>query len=274
MDTSKNIPKLTIDRLSYCAIPINLIFSKTDLTIASWTAFFYKKNSKLFLITNRHNVTGINPITKEYLNKYWCQPDTIQYVWLEHKQPYIKRNRYNLKLYSDEAMMKPRRYIHPEKGNQIDVIALEISSDQKEINAINDQDFDELKPIVADNIYILWFPYNIKGSGNFPLWKRWTIATEPDIDIDNLPKILVDTASRSWMSWSPVIYRRNGLHNLWENWNLNDDSIIWEIQWFVWIYSWHIWKIGLEAQLWIVWKKQVIEEIIIWWKLDDRMNFI
>lgn len=271
----EDIPRADIDRVSYCAIPIKLIFSQTNLIISTATSFFYKYNSKVYLITNWHNVTGINPITKEFLNDYSCQPDTLQFVWLAQKQPFIKRNRYNKKLYFDEEMTQPRWFIHPDKGNNVDVIALEIDIDGKEINAINDQDFDDFKATVADDVYILWFPYNLKGAGNFPLWKKWTIATEPDFSIDGLPKMLIDTASRPWMSGSPVIYRRRGIHNLWEDGMMKDDSIIWEIQGFVWIYSGRIlWDTMLEAQLGIVRKKEVIEEIIMGEKFDDRSNFL
>jgi len=58
-------------------------------------------------------------------------------------------------LYFDEEMTQPRWFIHPDKGNNVDVIALEIDIDGKEINAINDQDFDDFKATVADDVYIL-----------------------------------------------------------------------------------------------------------------------
>lgn len=184
-------------------------------------------------------------------------------------------------LYKEEEMINPTRYIHPKGKYNIDVVAIEINNiDNLEIIHINDQDFDDIKVEVADNVFILWFPYNIKWGGNLPLWKRGTIATEPDLDIDNLPKILVDTASRSGMSWSPVIFRRDWIHNMWSDGSLKDDSFIGQAQGFVGIYSWRItwtaWvatELALEAQLGIVWKAKVIEEIIIWWVMDNRNNF-
>ena len=275
MKETGKIPEGKIDKLSYCAIPINLIFSETTLVLAAWTAFYYKYENKIYLITNWHNVTGINPITGDFLNQWWWQPDIIQYVVLEHRAPTIKWNRYNRKLYIDDQLLKPNWLIHPIYWNKVDVVAIEMedTDDMKNL-CINKQDFQDIDPIVADNVYVLGFPYNIKWWWNFPLWKKWTIATEPDIDIEGLPKIFIDTASRPWMSWSPVIYRRDWIHNLTRDWQLKDDSIIGQIQWFIWIYSWRIlWKTELEAQLWIVWKKQVIEEIIKWNKLDSRDKF-
>jgi hypothetical protein len=77
------------------------------------------------------------------------------------------------------------------------------------------------------------------------------------------------------MSWAPVIYRRTWLHNIWSNWELLNDSIIWTIEWFVWIYSWRIiGKSDLDAQLWIVRKANVIEEIVKWQVYDSKDNFL
>ncbi|MCF6348609.1 MAG: hypothetical protein L3J20_09970 [Flavobacteriaceae bacterium] len=77
-----------------------------------------------------------------------------------------------------------------------------------------------------------------------------------------MPKIFVDTASRPGMSGSPVIFKRSGIHGIIDG-KLKLDTVIGVIQGFVGIYSGRILgKNELEAQLGIVWKKQVIDEII------------
>ena len=88
------------------------------------------------------------------------------------------------------------------------------------------------------------------------------LTVEEDIDYERLPKMFVDTASRPGMSGSPVIFRRTGIHGA-KNGELKPDSIIGTIQNFVGIYSGRVLgKTELEAQLGIVWKKEVIDEII------------
>lgn len=57
--------------------------------------------------------------------------------------------------------------------------------------------------------YVLGYPKGLHGGDDFPVWKRASIASEPDLDIDGLPKVLVDTATRPDV-W-PVIAVRRGL---------------------------------------------------------------
>jgi hypothetical protein len=54
------------------------------------------------------------------------------------------------------------------------------------------------------DVFVLGFPRGMSGGAEFPIWKRGSIASEPNFDIDNLPKILIDTATREGMSGAPV----------------------------------------------------------------------
>lgn len=58
---------------------------------------------------------------------------------------------------------------------------------------------------VATDVFVLGYPKGISGGGEFPIWKRASIATEPDIQLGTLPKMLVDTATREGMLGAPVI---------------------------------------------------------------------
>lgn len=258
------MPKeITINPLSFVSIPINMRFGETNQTLASGTCFFYKRNSKYYIITNWHNVTGKNPITKEQTGKHGGIPDILDFTLLIHKQPFIKWSNFTINLYDQDK--KPEWLVHPKFKEKVDVIALEVefNKDFKGIiKPINELDFSEFELKVSDDIYILGFPYKLGGGGQFPIWKKGSVATEPELDYDGLPKMFVDTASRPGMSGSPVIFKRNGIHGI-KNGKINLDSLIGEIQGFVGIYSGRILgKSELEAQLGIVWKKSVINEII------------
>lgn len=64
------------------------------------------------------------------------------------------------------------------------------------------------------------------------------------------------------MSGSPVIFNRNGLHNLIDG-KLHGNSILGTVTGFVGVYSGRIGaKDEFQAQLGLVWKKGVIEEIL------------
>lgn len=252
--------KFNIDPLSYTTIPISMHFGETKL--ANGTAFVYEFKKKYYLITNWHNVTGINPITKKPIGNNAGIPDAIEFYLLIQKEPFLKWGKFKLHLYEEN---KAKWFTHPTHKENVDVVAIELEIPNDFIGIIqpiNNIKFDALKLEIADDIFILGYPYSFNGGGKFPIWKRGSVATEPDIDYENLPKIFVDTASKSGMSGSPVIFRRDGIHGAINN-ILTADTILGEIQGFVGIYSGRITgDSDLDAQLGIVWKAEVIEEII------------
>jgi hypothetical protein len=62
-------------------------------------------------------------------------------------------------------------------------------------------------------VFILGYPFEIKRPA-FPVWKRASVASEPDLVrlVDDY--ILVDTASRPGMSSAPVIRQSRTNHLL------------------------------------------------------------
>ena len=189
----------------------------------------------------------------------------------------FKWNWYSKPLYLDERQEKPAWFIHPKYKTEVDVIALHLSEKEEPIldnMSINTVEFDDYGLHVADDVFVLGFPYKLNGGGRLPLWKRGTIACEPGADIDGLPKVLIDTASRKGMSGAPVIMRRIGIHGAQEG---KPPELIGQIQSFLGVYSGRIKSSNdrddLEAQLGIVWKASVISEIIEGGILDTKDSF-
>ena len=112
---------------------------------------------------------------------------------------------------------------------------------------------------LSQDVFILGYPFGSKW-GLFPIWKRGSIATEPAIDISNLPYYFVDTASRSGMSGSPVVVKeRRPVTIMHENGRLER-----YFTHFLGIYSGREGVTEDESliQLGRVWKPIVIDEII------------
>lgn len=59
---------------------------------------------------------------------------------------------------------------------------------------------------VTDELYIPGYPKNVQDSFGQPVWKRATIASSIQLGWNREPKFLVDSASRSGMSGAPVFY--------------------------------------------------------------------
>lgn len=260
---NKKVLKIKENALSYTSIPIELFFKETGQSLAKATAFVYEYNDKLYLITNWHNLTGINPNTGMQIGSHGGRPDQMEIILLNKtKLPVLEWFGVRIDLYDNG---RPDWLVHPEHKEKVDVIAIELDID-KEFSGgfwpINKMNFNEFKVEVADDVFVLGFPYSINGGGYFPIWKRGSVASEPDFDLDNLPKFYIDTASKRGMSGSPVIYRRTGIHGTKNN-QITDNTIIGTVQSFIGIYSGRITgETEFDAQLGVVWKAKVIEEII------------
>ncbi|KAA0695634.1 serine protease [Neorhizobium sp. P12A] len=107
-------------------------------------------------------------------------------------------------------------------------------------------------------VFVLGFPFGVDPPG-YPVWKRGSIASEPDLARLTTDYMLVDTASRPGMSGAPVIRR---------NWSFPQSA---EEQSpaakpstrFVGIYSGRLkTDTSDEAQIGLVWDASFINEII------------
>jgi hypothetical protein len=120
---------------------------------------------------------------------------------------------------------------------------------------------------IGMDVYILGYPFGAEPPG-FPVWKRGSIASEPDLTRIGTGYMLVDTASRPGMSGAPVIRRSWGVHLL-EHDATSQTS--WPESKFIGIYSGrrHT-KDPSDAQLGMVWPVNDIQEVIIGKKLDSH----
>lgn len=262
MTEPKNIIKP--DYLSLTTHQLAIGFTETDIIFSTGTGFIFFYSDKYYLITNWHNVTGRNPQTGEPISEKHAGIPNIFLTYLRIKNGNGKANLEKILLYEDEEMTKPKWLVHPVHKEKIDVVAIELKSNDEHVySAINKSGFDNnIPPEVGDDCFIIGYPFEDFRYLGLPIWKRASISTEPTVNEDQLPKILVDTATRPGLSGSPVIYQRTGIHNM-KDGLLSGDSLIGRIRGFLGVYSGRIGKGEIHAQLGIVWKSKVIEEIII-----------
>jgi hypothetical protein len=255
---------------SYVPIHITLRFEETDLGVG--TAFFYTYEGQDYLITNWHNVSGRRPWDYSLISTEAGIPTNlllrIPYSGtLEDGTPVIEWLPKILNLYDDNDRIVPGWWEHPQHGSDVDVVAIHIQrpSDAKSIPA-NDEVLHliRLQFDPGMDVFVLGFPLGISGGGRLPIWKRGSIASEPDAHIDNLPKLYIDTATREGMSGAPIYAQETGVWSL-EGKTLHDfeDVVSGKGYRFLGIYSGRI--LGsdpLHAQLGIVWKEEAILDII------------
>jgi len=186
---------------------LSIITSIGNKEIATATGFIIQYNNHNYLITNWHVVTGKDPISGKIEDplgrtptdlSIWYHGDTIG-TWFLKTEP----------LYSSTG--SPKWIEHP-LGQKVDVVAVPLSI-QTDIHIYP---FDlglantDMIPEVAMPVSIIGFPFGLSGPGKFPIWKTGHIATEPDLDYDDLPVFLIDATTRPGMSGSPVVLRLPG----------------------------------------------------------------
>jgi hypothetical protein len=115
------------------------------------------------------------------------------------------------------------------------------------------------------DVFILGYPFELKLPG-FPVWKRGSIASEPDLVRLTDGYYLVDTASRRGMSGAPVILRS------WTN-HMTDPGVMAisdrPLNRFIGVYSGRKQAGLFEAQIGMVWHESYIDDIIDGNRRDD-----
>lgn len=175
------------------------------------SAFFIEYKNELFLVTNWHVVTGIDPEKPQYNDVNNPSPHYIKIVVINKKSIVVE---ITLPLY--DADMNPLWEEHL-KGSNVDIIAYPLPNEYKDlffcININNAANNLNIREEIAKNTFIIGYPFSKKdlhdlGSSDsayfLPIWKGGTIATEPKNLLGN-GVILIDTLSRPGMSGSPVV---------------------------------------------------------------------
>lgn len=251
---------------------IKMLSGKDDNVQATCTGFIYEYNESLFLVTNGHNITRMSPDQLVRISNSAAFPTRIQTKVRISRQEVPNSltlsDNASIEIYEDNDFNKPKWYFHPSKGYLIDVVVIPIDRkinipNHVKLYPINSFEYDsEYKIAVSDDVFILGYPLDIVSILDLPLWKRGTIATEPFFDINGLPMMYVDTATTSGMSGSPVIMKRTGFHKK-KSGPMDGSELIGTITNFIGIYSGRYTPKGLpDPQLGIVWREEVIQEII------------
>jgi len=212
-----------VDYLSLTSVLIEPYFNETKL--GSATGFIIENKNQHYLVTNWHAITGINPLTGVPIHSQGGLPNSLV-IW--HHVKSLQTNTidwFSIKvpLYeSKEINREERKWIEHPRGKQIDVVLLplnptpEIIHINKQQTHVHIHSFDmklasvDMIPTPAMPISIIGFPLGRTAGGALPIWVTGFIASEPDVDIDNMPLLYVNATGRSGLSGAPVVLRLSG----------------------------------------------------------------
>jgi hypothetical protein len=247
---------IVIDGYSLTAVRLEMRFRETRLAVG--TGFIWKVESKLFLITNWHNVTGINPQDGSHISQYAGEPDAV--VMLVHPAADRLGDTAEVRIPLRGQQGEPLWLEHPSAARKVDVVALPLPSIRGAIfYPINEMPQMNMLVTVGLEAFILGYPFGISVS-TFPVWKRASIASEPDVFVKGQHYFFVDTASRQGMSGSPVILRTWGGYHTPEGGLITASGSATR---FIGIYSGRIGgRDEFQAQLGMVWRVGLIDVIV------------
>lgn len=191
-----------VDPLSFCVAKLELTFN--EITAALGTCFFWSKNSSIYLVTAWHNFSGRNPITGRHLSpKTLIEPNHCEF------NLFIGGGTLERRLCKtpirDSASNQPLWLIHPNYKRSIDIAVLPIYGlDSVLVRPINQEKLVDLSLRVTEDAYVLGYPHGVDVYLT-PIWKRASVASEPQLPVEGLPLSYIDSPSTKWMSGSPVV---------------------------------------------------------------------
>ena len=223
--------------------------------LSTGTAFVVQTVKGPHLITNRHNVTGRRQDTNAPLSPTGGVPNEIVIVQNRKDllgQWVLKKER----LFVGDA---PRWFEHPTLGAQADFVALPLT-DLSDVS-VYPYDPANLGPAIfvgpADTVSVIGFPFGMTAGGAFAVWATGFLASEPEVDFNNLPIQLIDCRSRQGQSGSPVIaYRSGGMVAMADG---GAAAFAGPVSKFIGIYSG---RINAESDIGIVWKASAVQQLV------------
>lgn len=175
--------------------------------LAQATGFLFRDQNKVFLVTNRHNLTGRDQNTGKCLHDQLGVPDRVSVEYWQLSQR--ADGTIGVTLQSAELPIdqdRPNWLEHPTGRNTFDVAALLLNSaNPTQVICANDAVMDPstaLAPTMP--ISVLGFPLGISAAGGFPIWVSGTMASEPEFDVEGKPAFYIDCRTNTGSSGSPV----------------------------------------------------------------------
>jgi hypothetical protein len=154
----------------------------------------------------------------------------------------------------------PIWFEHPVYGNKVDCVALRLTQlDDVELFPYNEYETaPKMRLGPADTVSVIGFPFGIMAGGACAVWATGFVASEPEIDLRDLPLMLIDCRGRPGQSGSPVIaYRTAGSVALEDG---SSAMFSGPVANAIGIYSG---RVNDQSDLGLVWKMSAVREIVL-----------
>lgn len=206
---------LWVTRASYVSLLLEPMWIDNDMesSMSNATGFVVEHDNVHFLVTNRHVMSGWDPVNEEYLMGVAPTHLEIRHnapgargSWITTREPLITD--------SGEALWRE----HP-NGPLIDIAVLpltELEGVELFTQEVGPPEHDDGTPMdialyPTQQLSVVGYPFGRRVSGDGPaIWAQAFIASEFDRDFNGQPRFLIDGRTRKGQSGSPVIYTAHG----------------------------------------------------------------
>ena len=212
-----------MDQLSLCTAPIELFADDGPSCGKTASGFFIRRDEKnVFFATNWHVVTGRDPTRPNLAPlgvKLPCVARLKLHTLVKNKPgmlSLVHKSECRVKLNNADGE-QPEWLNIPTMREKADVVVLMLDRAELDENVIYTTIADcqlspEYQEAVMDDVFVVGYPSGLSGGdGVLPLYKRGSIASEPAIDQQRLPRFLINCRTAEGMSGSPVICSHSGI---------------------------------------------------------------
>lgn len=248
--------------------------SFNGLLLSKASSFLWAVHSRVFLVTNWHVLSVRKALDGGVMHAQGGIPNELKVYSYRIQGPRPKNLENGGFKVTHGSFVVPlvRRsggraawVEHPRYRRQVDVAALDVTAaianmHYQCVNRLEGELPRHLDP--GDEVFIVGFPFGLIKGAPAPVWKRGSIALDPGLNPEGLPKMLVDTATREGMSGSVVIAKFPVPEHDVRHKDDQRPVYIGEYPAIVGVYSGRHYPEMEKAQLGIVWKREVIEELV------------
>lgn len=192
-----------LDYWSLAAVPVEM--DRDGRKLAHGTAFFHMWREQTYLVTAWHVLSGRHYKTGQGLSPNRELPTHITIWWNPDGRPGGAKTAQRLPLYTEDG---DPRWVEIDLGTEwVDVALLPVDVPPgAQAYPVNELPAGPTSQGMGGDLFVIGFPLPDQPL-KLPIWKRASLASEPEIPEAIQPDWLVDTASRSGMSGAPVIQR-------------------------------------------------------------------
>lgn len=182
-----------------------------DDRIASGTGFIVERPDGRMLVSNRHVIAGREPETNDYLDERKRQPTRIRVCSLDGSAQPMS---IDMRLFDGD---RTEQWVeHPKYRHRLDLVGIPWPHRYFRTTTLDPLIVSGAPVLIGvpDPVLLLGFPLRFNGGiRGLPVAVSGMIATTPGLpvpDDSDLPRFLIDSATKEGLSGAPVLYYPNG----------------------------------------------------------------